>query len=784
MPGNASEHSPAITVGLVGNPNCGKTTLFNGLTASRQTVGNWPGVTVERVVGRYRHDGRAVNVVDLPGVYALSAFSDGARDERVALDYLLAGEADLFVNIVDASNLERNLYLTVQLLEMRVPVVLALNMLDIAHERRIRIDLDALSAALGCPVVPLVASRGTGLGRLKDVIASHAGHAAVPARIPYGEAVESALERLRPSIAPRANALGVDPRWYAIKLLEGDFDATTSMGAQPADACARLRAEILDQSGEDADILIADGRFAFAGAAKRVALRREGVAGRSLTDSIDTIVLHRAFGIPIFLGVMYLLFVFAIHVGSAFIDFFDILAGTLLVEGFGRLLAALGAPEGAIVVLAGGVGGGLQTVATFIPIIACLYLFLSFLEDCGYMARAAFVMDRLMRTVGLPGKSFIPLIVGFGCNVPAIMASRTLESRRDRIVTVMMAPFMSCGARLPVYALFAAAFFPDSGQNLVFALYLIGIAFAVLTGLVLRTTLLQGEAAPFVMELPPYHLPTFRGIVLRTWDRMKAFVLRAGRVIVPVVAVLSVLGSIGTDGSFGHENRQTSVLAEVGRAVTPVLAPMGITQDNWPAAVGMLTGIFAKEAVVGTLNAIYGSFAQADDVAAEPAPGEGPADLVAGIVAAAASIPSNLAELAGALGDPLGFSTVANEDLQAAAGAQGAEVGIFGEMASRFDGALGAFAYLLAVLLYMPCVAAMAAVWRETGPRWAGFAALWTTGLGYGAAVIAYQAGSFARHPTSSMLWIAAVLGTFATIVAVLRFLGGRDRSAVALAAE
>jgi ferrous iron transport protein B len=598
------------TICLVGNPNCGKTTLFNALTGARQQVGNWPGVTVERKSGFYQGGGE-VAVVDLPGVYSLAVTSVSSVDERIAREFVLSGEAELLVNIVDASNLERNLYLTTQLLEMRVPLLVALNMVDVARDRRIRIDVALLAARLGCPVVPIVASRGDGVQHLRAEIDRAMGERRVPkVDLGYSAEIEHALAELTPLLEGVAVSPPADMQWLAIKLLEGDEGARAMVPESVREAAGRIARQVGDHVDEDCDILIADSRYGFANALIREAVQREGVVRRTVSDRIDRVVLHRLAGIPIFLAVMYLLFLFTINFGSAFIDFFDQFAGALLVDGTAHVLGGLGSPPWLTALLADGVGGGVQTVATFIPIIACLYLFLSFLEDSGYMARAAFVMDRLMRSVGLPGKSFIPLIVGFGCNVPAIMATRTLENRRDRILTVMMAPFMSCGARLPVYALFAAAMFPTGGQNIVFALYLIGIGFAVMTGLVLKKTLLKGETAPFVMELPPYHLPTLRGILLRTWERLREFMYRAGRIIVAVVVVLSFFNSWGTHGSFGNQDTDRSVLAAAGKSLTPTLAPMGISEDNWPATVGMLTGILAKETVVGTLNALYGSLAE------------------------------------------------------------------------------------------------------------------------------------------------------------------------------
>ncbi len=774
----------SVTVCVVGNPNCGKTTLFNSLTGARQRVGNWPGVTVERKAGSYRHGGMEVEVVDLPGVYSLGVTSVSSVDERIARDYVLSGEADLVVNIVDASNLERNLYLTTQVLEMRVPMVVALNMMDVARDRRIEIDIQAVQERLGCPVVPLVANRGEGVEGLRTAI----GEAVLDRHVPtvefgYLPEIEDAIAELIPAVSDIATARKLDARWLAIKLLEDDQGVRRITG-DIADAILLGQQEaVARRDGEDADILIADGRYGFANTLMRETVRRPGVVRRTVSDRIDRVVLNRVLGIPIFLIVMYLMFMFTINFASVFIDFFDILVGTVLVEGTGALLASLDSPPWLSALLATGVGGGIRTVATFIPVIGFLYLFLSFLEDSGYMARAAFVMDRFMRSVGLPGKSFIPLIVGFGCNVPAIMATRTLEQPRERIMTVMMAPFMSCGARLPVYALFAVAFFPVGGQNLVFALYLIGIGFAVMTGLVLRNTMLQGEASAFVMELPPYHLPTLRGVLLRTWDRLKSFLFRAGRVILAVVIVLSFLNSLGTDGSFGNEDTDRSVLAEIAKAITPVVEPMGIDEENWPATVGILTGIFAKEAVVGTLNALYGNLGVDD------AGGEGGAeeafDFWAGIGAAFASVPANLADMLGAFADPLGVDIGDTSTVETAAEAQAVAVGTFGAMVDRFDGSIGAFAYLLAVLLYMPCVAAMAAIYRETGAGWTLFASLWTTGLGYGSAVVVYQIGTFARHPGSATAWVAAILALFVGALIVLRHLGNREPALrVTVAAE
>ncbi|PTD95100.1 Fe(2+) transporter permease subunit FeoB [Pseudothauera lacus] len=756
-------------IALVGNPNCGKTTLFNALTGSRQRVGNWPGVTVEKKSGEYHYDKLRFEVVDLPGTYSLDVVDrEVSLDESVARDYVHANEAGLVINIVDAANLERNLYLTTQLAEMRVPLVVVLNMMDVAGNKGLQVDPQALARQLGCPVVPVVASTGEGIDTLREVIRKAVdAPAAANVEVAYQSELEDAVGALMPQLEEAARKAGSAPRWLAVRLLEGDDLARRIAGSAVEEQASALRGKL----GDDIDIMVADARYGLANRIAGNTVSAGARIGHDLTDRIDRVVLNRALGVPIFLLMMYLMFLFTINIGGAFIDFFDLFTGALLVDGLAEVLTAMGSPEWLTVILAQGIGGGIQVVATFIPIIGFLFLFLSILEDSGYMARAAFVMDRFMRWVGLPGKSFVPLIVGFGCNVPAIMATRTLEHRRDRLMTIAMAPFMSCGARLPVYVLFAAAFFPTGGQNVVFALYLIGIAVAVLTGLALRHTLMKGEPTPFIMELPPYHLPTVRGVLRLAWERLKAFIVRAGRVIVPMVLVLNVLNSVGTDGSYGNEDSDASVLAEIGRSITPAFAPMGLTEENWPAAVGIFTGVLAKEAVVGTLNATYSALAAQD--AGEEAEEEA-FSLREALAEAFATIPANLIDTLGAWADPMGLDVGDLSDAEAVAEEQEVSVGTFGAMATRFSGTAGAFAYLLFILLYTPCTAAIAAVYQESGARWTLFVTGWTSGLAYGVATMYYQAANWAQHPASSAAWIAGILAALAATLWFLRRQGAR----------
>jgi ferrous iron transport protein B len=756
------------TIALGGNPNCGKSALFNAFTGIRQKTGNWPGVTVDRKEGRFKLNHEEVSVIDLPGIYSLDASS---LDEKITRDYLLSREANLIVNVIDASNLERNLYFSVQLREMGIPMVVALNMMDVARKRGIEVDIEMLAEQLGCPVVPVVAVTREGMGRLKEQIQNLLSDLKSDAfQVTHEDTVEQAISELTMQLGGVSDKANL--RWLSLKLLEGDSHAFELAGAEIGPLVDRWQKVIATRAGEEADIYIADARYSHAHALARHCINERGKLDRTLSDRIDQVVLNRVVGIPIFLIIMYLMFMFTINIGGAFIDFFDMTVGALMVDGLGAVMAQAGMPDWSRVILAEGIGGGIQVVSTFIPIIACLYLFLSMLEDTGYMARAAFVMDRAMRTIGLPGKAFVPMIVGFGCNVPAVMATRTLENQRERKLTILMNPFMSCGARLPVYALFVAAFFPSNGQNLVFLLYLIGIAVAVLTGMIMRRTLLSGESAGFMMELPPYHIPTLKGVSLRTWDRVKLFIRDAGKVIVTMVLALNLLNSVGTDGSFGNMEPDKSILAAVGQSITPVFAPLGIGENNWPATVGIFTGILAKEVVVGTLDSLYSKLASQEQGTAQQ---QERIQLWPTLLAAAATIPENLAAIRDRVLDPLSMDVGDVSSSEAAAQAQEVSSGIFGAMASRFDGQAGAFAYLLFILLYFPCVATMGAITRETGGAWAMFVAAWTTGVAFTTSTIFYQVARFTQHPFSSSAWIIGLLLVTALVVISLKRWGQKD---------
>lgn len=758
---NTPRHSAAtLSVALVGNPNGGKTTLFNALTGATQRVGNWPGVTVERKSGTYTFQSNMIEVIDLPGVYSLTLASAAtAVDECITADFVVKRHADLLINIVDAGHLERHLYLTTQLLEMGVPVILALNMMDVAKAKGVSINVDSLSRQLGCPVVALEANRGAGIQQLKQAIANFNITCKTKVRLPYPEVVLSSVKRLAEQIGGQSEYQAFPADWLALRLLEGDVLTQQIADTLLLASVISERAKLEQALNEDVDIILADARYRFITQLLSICTEQPKQQKKTWTHYIDNIVLNRVLGIPVFLLAMYCLFVFAINVGGAFQDFFDISSQTLFVDGLAYQLSHLGAPAWLTALLANGVGKGINTTITFIPVIGALFLFLAFLEDSGYMARAAFVVDRFMRALGLPGKAFVPMIVGFGCNVPAVMAARTLENKRDRILTIMMSPFMSCGARLAIYAVFCSAFFPRGGQNIVFALYLIGILMAVLTGFILRKTFLKGEPALLVMELPPYHLPRLRTVCLHAWQRLKGFVFRAGKLIVPICVLIGALNALNLDGTINAgDGGQHSLLSILGQAMTPLFAPMGIHADNWPATVGLVTGVLAKEVVVGTLNTLYtqmGHLAQLTN--AEQF------DLWAGLQAAWHSIAVNLVALGGVFSNPVSAASPSDPVNQ----------GVYGLMYEKFDGQVGAFAYLLFILLYFPCISTTAAMLREVHRGWSVFSVFWMTGIAYGVAVGFYQLATFSRHPFSSTAWLLGIVAAFVVTFLSIRWIAG-----------
>ncbi|MBA2709105.1 MAG: Fe(2+) transporter permease subunit FeoB [Tatlockia sp.] len=737
---------------LVGNPNCGKTTLFNALTGSHQRVGNWPGVTVEKKTGSFNLHGQAIAVTDLPGIYSLSSSEQGSSiDEQIAAKAIVELEADTIINVIDACHLERHLYLTSQILELGKPLIIALNMMDIAEQSGIEINLGELEKQLNCPIIPIQAHRQIGLSELHQSI-----HAQIIPAKPLCLNLPSAIEKSLAQLEENLIQEGIDCKkanYFARRILEGDN--------------VLLSKNYGIASEDELDIIVADARYQKIHQIVTKIQKKQSDSSEHFTAKIDRIVLHRFWALPIFFGMMYLMFLFAINIGGAFQDFFDQSTDTIFVQGAAWLLQQVHSPQWLIALIAEGIGKGINTTLTFIPVIAAMFFFLSFLEASGYMARAAFVVDKAMRAMGLPGKSFVPMIVGFGCNVPAIMAARTLDSERERFLTVVMSPFMSCSARLAIYAVFVAAFFPTGGQNVVFSLYLIGILMAVFTGFILRKTTLSGQTSPLILELPAYHKPSIKRLVKETTLRLRHFVIRAGRLIIPICVILGGLNALTIEGGLNSNEASThSVLSLFGQWLTPFFAPMGLDQNNWPATVGLLTGMLAKEVVIGTLNSLYSQIGNLGGITITNF------DFWGSLQQAFWTIPKNLAQLGQALLNPI-LASAPDGDLSKS---------VYGEMVSRFDGKAGAYAYLLFILLYIPCVSTMAVIRQEANSKLMWFSIIWSLIIAYASAVFFYQLATYGNHPKQSLAWVLGILITAALAFLFLRYRtfnsGGSDASA------
>ena len=758
------------TIGLIGNPNCGKTTVFNGLTGSHQHIGNWPGVTVEKKEGEFSlPKAGVVKIVDLPGIYSLTATSE---DERASLEYVLSNEADLYINVIDATSIERNLYLTLLMCELKVPMVIVVTMMDIARQRRSVVDLDHLSKHLGVPVIGVTATESKDIAKLRGLLDEAVAAPKVP-RVPieFPNELEQEIDILASASVKTAEHYRVDPRWIALKAIEGDplirhqLERHRDMAPEVIDGAIKRCSDVL---GDPPDVVLAETRYGvIAGLVKDVVRTVQDKV--YLSEKIDKFVINRFLGIPIFLGMMYLVFWITQILGGAFIDFFEIAGDTLFVSGTAYLLGLCNAPEWLVALVSNGVGSALQTVGTFLPPVGFMFLCLSVLEDSGYMSRAAFVMDRFMRWIGLPGKSFVPMLVGFGCSVPAIMSTRTLESKRDRFLTVFMVPFMSCGAKLPIWVLFAAAFFPENPGRLVFFIYITGIVLGIVTGLILKHTLFQGEPTHFIMELPPYHMPRARHIFLHTWERLKIFIWRAGKFIVPMVLVLGMLNTVGTDGSIGDAGRKDSLLSSLGKSITPVFEPIGVEKDNWPASVSVFTGLFAKESVIGTMKGLYGQMdAQGGEPAAAASEDES-YSLIGGLKEAFASIPDNLSGVLGGFIDPLGLGST-EEELQGDGKAEN-DAAIDSLRRHFPKGVHQMFSFLLFVLLYVPCLAATGIVFREIGKFYGVVFVGYLTLLGWSVATIYH-----AVMVSHSGLWFCIGAGVLASMFGGFWLYGKKHR--------
>ncbi len=716
----------SLKIALAGNPNAGKTTIFNILTGTRQKVGNWPGVTVEKKEGRIKRFGHDLSIVDLPGTYSLTPFS---IEEIVARNHIMDEHPDIVVCIIDSSNIERSLYLATQVRELDCKVVFTLNMADIAEKRGIRIDAEKLSELLDVPVVSTVGNRNEGIDDLLKAVIDHA-EADRPTgkkrNVKYSKEIETSIEALETVIGERINGeLHYNTRWMAIKLLENDriikerlrHLTVPEVSAAILEICREERKRLFSLFDDDPEIVMTDERYGFIAGLSKEAITTSRSQRVDISRNIDLVLTNRFLGFPIFILFIWMMFQATFSLGAYPMDWID--AGVNWVHG---LADGLLSPSLFKDLLLDGVISGVGSVIIFLPNILILFFCIAIFEDTGYMARAAFLMDRIMHLIGLHGKSFIPMLMGFGCSVPAVMATRTLESEKDRILTIMITPFMSCSARLPVYIILAGTFFPEKAGSVIFLLYLLGIVLAIVTGRLIRKTLLPGDDAPFVMELPPYRVPMAKSLFIHMWDRSKMFLKKMGKVILLGSIIIWALSAFPRnpgdaleyeakidritanhqeemdeargdaseliakrDAAVTEARRamrltetENSYMGRLGKIVAPVFAPIGI---DWRGSIALLTGFVAKEVVVSTLGILY-------------AVDEEEPDALKKALLASPMTP------------------------------------------------LSAFALMVFVLLYIPCVATVAAIRRETGSlKWTFFSIAYTTLVAWVGAFVVYQGG-------------------------------------------
>jgi len=661
------------TIALVGNPNCGKSTLFNILTGSNQYVGNWPGVTVEKKLGQVRRNKMELTVVDLPGIYSLAT---STLEEVVTREYIESDEVDLIVNIVDASNLERNLFLTLQLMEIGKPMIVALNMMDVLRAHGDTLDVADLSKHLGIPMIEIVASKHLGIDTLIEAMEDD--HTPVKFIPLYRPKIMKLIETIEKTLK-----IDVAPKMHAIRFLEEGMSAALGHNKGPVDLIAlnTLVEESLKDEDLDRDMIISDEKYRFITELSGHVLKRNESDVKTLTHKIDALVTHRILAFPIFLGVMWIVFMLAFGpLGSFLKTYFEYFIHVIIIQNIAGFLTYLGVSTWVYNLVVDGILGGVGSVLGFLPEITILFIVLSILEDTGYMARAAFIMDRVLRRFGLSGKSFIPMIIGFGCTVPALMATRTLENEKDRRLTMMIIPFMSCSARFPIYAVFAAALFTNNQALAVYSMYILGIVVAILSGIFLKRFVTKGTVSSFIMELPEYHRPTLRNLFLHTWDKVRGFVIKAGTVLL-LASIVIYLMSTYTFGLQPALTQVDSMIGSIGTFIAPIFAPLGF--GDWKSSISLLVGFVAKEAVVSTLGVLHG-------------------------------VGGNAADNSAALLGPIRAAYTP----------------------------LSGFAFMTFTLLYLPCIAAFATLKREMNSwKWTFIAVGYQTGVAYVLALLIYQGG-------------------------------------------
>ena len=709
---------------VAGNPNSGKSTLINGIAGSRLQVGNWPGVTVEKKEAYLKLSDHSIRLVDLPGTYSLMAYTE---EEMVARDFLLHENPQVIINVIDTTNLERNLYLTVQLLELGIPMVIALNMFDEVEQKGFKVDIETIQAILGVKVVPTSAIKKKGIQPLLNAVEEviNHPHQYQPKQLKYSDDIEEAIPGILEEVREHAPGLleRYPERWLVYKIIEKDAAILNHEGL---DAEHILNNKAVDHlrkvHNEDMATYLSDQRYAqTAGLAKEV-LTKPLIPKFELTEKIDRIVLNRYLGLPVFLVTIWLMFKLTFDLSTPFVDWIDYLATGPLTRWSAALLNGVGASSWLISLVTEGIIGGVGFVLVFVPVITAMMFFITFLEGSGYMARAAFVMDRYMHMIGLHGKSFIPMILGFGCNVPGVYATRTLENRKDKELTALLLPLMSCSARLPVYILFVGAFFPKNSGTVMFSLYLMGIVLAIAVGYFFRHTLFRGETPVFIMELPPYRMPSFKNLMVHTWEKAKHFIIKAGTFIL----AMSIFIWFALNLPWGVESKKDSILGQGAQIVAPVLKPLGF--GTWEATASLMTGVIAKEMVVSTMGEIY--------AVAPPQKGE----------AADFSVREDLLRIGStflfACRDAL-LNVVSTASISSITTEEGEDSRKLRSRIQESFTPLSAYAMMVFVLLYMPCLVTGVAIRNEFG-SWRLFIISTAYGLvlAWTMAFLIYQGGT------------------------------------------
>jgi ferrous iron transport protein B len=740
-----------ISLGIIGNPNSGKSTIFNQLTGLGQKTGNWSGITVEKRVGEFKFKNHKIQLIDLPGLYSLGIGGKTSLDQDITINYIKEGDFDYLINVVDSANFKRNLYLTFQLIERGIPVILVLNMDDIAKSKNIKINENKLSKLLKCPVIKVSAKKTDDINILKDFLLKNKDIKNVV------DIFDFYPKKIKEHYLNLENFLNIDKfnlisNSDKISILEGNYAQYNDRIKEFAkNLCNNIEIEF----GQTSDFVLVNCRYAFIEKLFKKVCENKDPNCESLSDKIDNIALNTILGAPIFLIVLYLMFVFSINVGGAFQEFFGLIAEATFID-IPLLIASKIYTSEWLNILIYGLGGAVQTIASFIPIIAAMYMFLSFLEDSGYIARSAVIANKIMRLLGLSGHSFLPLIVGLGCNVPAITGTRVLYNHNQRISTIMMSPFVSCTARLAVYTLFCYIFFPNNTQNVIFTLYIIGILMAIFTGLLIKNKAQKIADSNMLIELPDYKLPKLKVIINSSILRTKSFIFGAGKTIVVVFFIIHLVNSIkipikNEAGTYNNEN----IINIIGKRVTLIFKPMGLEEKNWPATVGIITGIFAKEIVVGTLVSLYADESDNSNSVSE-------IEILTKYKKAFLSVPKKMVSVFTDNFDKLYYldNNVTKKNYL-----DDNEISnkVIKNISNNFDNKIAVLSYLIFILIYFPCVSVFGAISNEIGKKWAIASALWSTISAYSVSIMFYQTSNFIMN--NSINYYYLLLGIMILII-------------------